>query len=115
MQIINSSANLTVKDIYFLTQSPNTKKMKDVQGERIPLSAWCLYEDVNKKTGEVHNILAISDGGGNSYATNSPTFIDDFFAMVQLFESMGESVPAITVISGKSKNDREFITCVYSE
>lgn len=115
MQIINSSKNLKTVDIYRLTKSPNTKKMSEAKGERIELSAWALYQDADKKTGELREILAVSDSKGNSYATNSPTFIADFVEMVNLFEEAGETVPAITVISGTSKAGREFISCAYCE
>lgn len=115
MQIINSSANLTVKDIYALTMNPNTGKMKDHKGERIELAAWAVYQDVNRKTGEVQDILAIKTPEGETFATNSPTFINDFLSMMELFTSMGETVPAIVVSSGTSKAGREYITCVYSD
>lgn len=115
MQIINSSANLNVKDIYALTMNPNTEKMKDHKGERIELAAWAVYQDVNRKTGEVQDILAIKTPEGETFATNSPTFINDFISMMELFTSMGEKVPAIVVSSGTSKAGREYITCVYSD
>lgn len=115
MQIIKASAELTAKDLYTLTMNPNTQKMKDVKGQRIELGKWAIYEDVNKKSGEIHNILAVATPEGEAFATNSPTFIDDFISMLELFESMGESVPAIVVSSGISKASREFITCVYSD
>lgn len=115
MQIINSSPNLSVKEIYALTMNPKTEKMKDHKGERIELSAWAIYQDVNRKSGELHEILAIKTPEGETFATNSPTFMNDFLAMIDLFSSMGESVPAIVVDCGQSKAGREFITCVYSD
>lgn len=115
MAILNASANLSTVDIYRLTKAPNTRKMKDAKGERIALAKWAVYEDVNKKTGEVQNILAIATPEGDTYATNSPTFVGDFLSMMELFNSAGETVPAIMVESGMSKAGREFITCVYSE
>lgn len=115
MQIINSSANLTVKDIYALTMNPNTAKMKDHKGERIELAAWAIYQDVNRKSGEVQEILAIKTPEGETFATNSPTFMNDFISMWELFTSMGEAVPAIVVTCGESKAGREYITCVYSD
>lgn len=115
MTIINSSANLSVKDIYNLTMNPKTQKMKDCVDQRIQLGAWAIYEDVQKKTGEVQEILAIATPDGEVFATNSPTFKGDFINMYSLFESMGAIVPAITVTSGISKAGREFITCVYSD
>lgn len=115
MTIINSSKNLSAKDIYNLTMNPTTQKMKNCVDQRIELGAWAFYEDVQKKTGELQEILAIATPEGEVFATNSPTFKDDFSNMISLFESMGETVPAITVISGTSNAGREFITCVYSD
>lgn len=114
MTIINSSKNLTTVDIYRLTKAPNTQRMKDVIGQRLELDKWAIYEDVNKKTGEIQQILALSTPEGETFATNSPTFTNDFMEMMELFEDAGESVPAIVVTSGTSKAGREFITCIYS-
>lgn len=114
MTIINSSKNLTTVDIYRLTKAPNTQRMKDVIGQRIELDKWALYEDVNKKTGEIQQILALSTPEGETFATNSPTFTNDFMEMMELFEDAGEAVSAIVVTSGTSKAGREFITCIYS-
>lgn len=115
MTIVKSSEGLSVKDIYHLTMNPNTQKMKDAKEQRIEISAWAVYEDVNRKTGEVQEILAVKTPEGETFATNSPTFMSDFLSMMELFTSMGEIVPAIVVSSGTSKAGREFITCVYSD
>lgn len=115
MKIINSSANLTPKEIYSLTMSPKTKKMKDAISSRIEIAAWASYEDVNKKTGEVQEILSIMTPEGEIFATNSPTFKEDFFQMQDLFRDMGETVHAISVITGTSKAGREFISCAYED
>lgn len=114
MQIINSSKNLTTVDIYRLTKSPNTQKMSDCVGQRVEVKAWAIYEDADKKTGEVKTILAISTPEGETFGTNSATFINDFMDMWQLFESAGETVNAIDVVGGTSKAGRNFITCVYA-
>lgn len=115
MKIFETSKNMTPKEIYNLTMSPATQKMKSVIGQRIEISAWVLYEDVNKKTGEAHEVLSIITPEGETFATNSPTFKADFSDMLQLFHDMGEEVHAITVTSGTSKAGREFITCAYSD
>lgn len=115
MTIIKSSPNLTPVDIYNLTMNPKTEKMQNHKGERLELAEWALYEDVNQKTGELHEILSIKTVEGEIFATNSPTFKRDFFSMLELFESMGATVPAIVVDSGYSNAGREFITCVYSD
>ena len=115
MKIINSSENLTPKEIYSLTMSPKTQKMKDALGSRIEIGAWASYEDVNKKTGELQEVLAIMTPEGEIFATNSPTFKEDFFQMLDLFNQMGETVHAISVISGTSKAGRDFISCAYED
>lgn len=115
MKIIEASKNLTPKEIYNLTRSPATQKMKSVIGQRIEISAWALYEDVNKKTGDIQEVLSIITTEGEIFATNSPTFKEDFSDMFQIFRDMGEEVHAITVTSGISKAGREFITCTYSD
>lgn len=115
MKIVKSSENLSVKDIYHLTMNPQTQKMKDVIGQRIEIAAWAEYEDLNRKDNTTQNILAIKTPDGETFATNSPTFKNDFSAMVELFESMGEKVGAVEVVSGTSNAGREYITCVYAD
>lgn len=115
MKIINSSENLTAKDLYNLTQSPRSQKMRSAVDSRIEVARWALYEDVDKKTGELHEVLSIETPEGEIFATNSPTFKDDFLDMMRLFQDMGEVVHAITVITGTSKAGREFVTCTYSD
>ena len=115
MKITHSSENLTPKEIYNLTMSPKTQKMKDAIGSRIEIAAWASYEDVNKKTGELQEVLAIMTPEGEIFATNSPTFKEDFFQMQELFQNMGETVHAISVVNGMSKAGREFISCAYED
>ena len=115
MKIINSSENLTPKEIYLLTMSPKTQKMKDAIGSRIEIVAWALYEDINKKTDEIQEVLSILTPEGEIFATNSPTFKEDFFQMQELFQNMGVIVHSISVISGTSKAGREFISCAYED
>lgn len=115
MKIINSSENLTAKDIYNLTKSPRSQKMRSAVDSRIEVARWALYEDVDKKTGELHEVLSIETSEGEIFATNSTTFKEDFLDMLDLFRDMGETVHAITVITGVSKSGREFVTCTYSD
>lgn len=112
MNILKTNAN-TPAEIYNLTMNPQTLKMSNFKESTIRLALHCLYEDVDAKTGEVKEILTIMDESGAVYGTNSKTFQDDFFKMVELFESMGAKVNEIAVISGVSKSGREFITCKF--
>lgn len=115
MKIIKASENLTAKDIYNLTRNPRSQKMRNAVDSRIEVDKWALYEDVNRKNGELQEVLSITTPDGEVFATNSPTFKDDFVDMQELFTEMGETVHAITVITGTSKSGREFVTCVYCD
>lgn len=112
MKIIESSAGLTPQEIYFLTMSPTVQKMSDQDTQIIEVSSYAVYEDENSK-GEVQQILSIMTPDKEIFATNSVTFKSDFKKMNELFESMGVTVNSIKVVSGVSKNDRTFYTCVY--
>ena len=101
---------LSNKQKYQLTMSPKTRKMKDAKGTVLEISAWCVYVDVDKE-GEERQVLSILTPEGETYATNSPTFADDFGKMCEVF---GAELTAIEVISGMSKAGREFITCAYA-
>lgn len=111
--IIKTSKNVTAKEVYDLTKNPRTQKMVTAKGQRLELAAWALFEDTDAKSGELYTVCAIKTAEGDIFATNSPTFTRDFQEMVELFEGFGEDVHAINVISGQSKNGREFITCEY--
>lgn len=113
MEILRKSHDLTPVEIYNLVMTPEAGRMRDHKGERFELSAWCIYLD-GDHNGEVQKLLAANTPDGLTLTTNSPTFIDDFERMVDLFDSFGQTVPALTVISGTSKAGREFITCKYS-
>lgn len=113
MNIIKSTENLTPVDLYKLTMNPNAGKMKNAVGQRLEVASYALYEDVDKKTGELQQILAIQTPEGEVFATNSPTFIEEFVKMVDFFASFNMVVDAIKVVSGVSKGGREFISVVY--
>lgn len=100
------------KTAYNLTMSPKMRNMKELKGSVLDVAAWCKYEDIDAKTEELRPILSIMSPEGEVFGTNSPTFIDDFEKMVDLFGPDG--VEAVEIISGTSKAGREFITCSYA-
>lgn len=100
------------KQLYDLTMSPKIQKMKDAKGTVLELAAVCMYEDVDSKSGELRTVLSMQTVDGETFATNSPTFQQDFQRMLDMFGDDG--VTAIEVISGYSKAGREFITCAYA-
>lgn len=113
MNIIKSSPDLTPIDLYKLTMNPNASKMKNAAGQRLEVHSFAVYEDVDKKTGELQQILAIQTPEGEVYATNSPTFIEEFTKMVDFFAGFNMAVDAVKVVNGVSKAGRDFITVVY--
>lgn len=113
MKIIMTSHELSATERYHLTMSPAVSKMKNSVGETIPVKSWALYNDTNRD-GKEQEILSVLTNNGEIYATNSPTFIDDFLKMWNLFKDAGETVTAVNVISGTSKAGREFITCTFA-
>ena len=105
--IINKSRELTNQEIYFLTMSPKADSVKNHIGERIDVSAWAVFEDTDKKTGEVHNVLSVLTPDNEIFCSVSPTFQSDFFDMAELFQNDF----AFEIVSGKSNAGREFVTC----
>ena len=108
------SNHLEGADLYFLTSSPEIKKMTSVKGETLALDKWALFNVADRKTGEMRKILSIKSGD-KMYATNSATFIESFDAMIDCFQKMGLEVHHIRVTTGTSKGGREFINCVYAD
>ena len=106
--IINKSRELSNQEIYLLTMSQKADSMRNHIGERIDVSAWALFEDVDKKTGEVHEVLSVLSTENETFSTISKTFMNDFMDMAELFHNDF----AFEVITGKSKAGREFVTCV---
>ena len=105
--IIEKSRELTNQELYLLTMSPKADSVKNHVGDRIDVAAWLLFEDVDKKTGEVHKVLSVLTPENEVVCTISPTFQSDFMDMAELFHNEF----AFEIISGKSKAGREFITC----
>lgn len=106
MTILKSSHPSDAKINYRLTHARTRKGMKEAP-ENLSVAAYAIYSDVNKASGEVITLAAIADNNGDVYCTNSPTFIDDFEAIVEAFPDIEE----IFVVKAKSKKGREFITC----
>ena len=107
MTITKTSRELTKKESYKMTLAPSIKKMRDIVGAKIDVSAFIMYKDVNSD-GKEQEILSVMDADGTVYATNSPTFKKDFSNICDIMD--GEDF-SIEVISGTSKAGREFITC----
>ena len=105
--IVNKSRELNNQELYLLTMSPKASCMKNHVGERIEVSAWLIFEDVDKKSGEVHEVLSVLTPENETVSTISQTFMADFLDMANLFNNDF----AFEVVSGKSKAGRDFVTC----
>lgn len=115
MNIIASNKPLSPRDTYALTRDAKIQKMTNAVGHTLDVDLWLLYEDVSvTRSGEVEErkVLSIRDKTGRTFATISPTFIDEFGAMCEIFEN---ELPPICVISSTSKAGREFITCALAD
>ena len=111
MNIINKSRELTKAEIYFLTKAQNIQKMSVLKGQRIDLSAWIIYDDTNMD-GEDQTIFSCVTPENEVYATNSASFINAFNDILDCFDS--SEIHKLDVIARTSKNNREFLTCVYA-
>lgn len=105
--IIKQSRELSKQEIYFLTMSPKNESMKNHKGERFEVSAWLIFEDLDKKSGQVHEVLSVLTTENETLSTVSETFRNDFLAMAEIFDNDF----SFEVISGTSNSGREYVTC----
>ena len=117
MNIIKKSGELTIMEQYQLTMSPKIHRIKDCAGQRFDVAKWCIYEDIDKKSGDTKEILSMMSPEDEVFATNSSTFKNGFNDILSLLESGGMSgmVFSLEVITGTSKAGREFFTCALVE
>lgn len=113
MEIIKKSSDeLTMKQMYDLTKSPEIQRVSDNEGALVKVDAWVLYNDTDS-IGNTREILSILDNEVGAVATNSATFIRDFMEITDMCADCGEEVQHIKISSGTSKAGRKFYTCVY--
>lgn len=113
MEIIKKSSDeLTMKQLYDLTKSPEIQRVSDNEGALVQVDAWALYNDTDKD-GNTREILSILDNEVGAVATNSATFIRDFIEVTEMCMDCGVEVQHIKISSGTSKAGRKFYTCVY--
>lgn len=99
-------ADMSERDVYKITRG-NARKMQEIAGSVITPEQFALYEDIDVKTGETKRVLTII-ADGEKFGTISPTFIREFMDAAEQF---GGDVGTIKVLTGESKNGREFVTC----
>lgn len=115
MKVIRSkNEKITVKEKYLMSMNPEIRRMRDAEGMNVPVINWMIYSDKDKD-GNEQTLLSILSEENAAYATNSPTFIEAFTELCDMFSDSGEEIIAIKVIGGQSKAGRHFITCAYAE
>ena len=115
-EFLKSGAPLTGMEKYRYSQGAENIKLKDIAGEKIAVKnyATMLQKSINEESGEVEDeklLLAIEDTDGKVYVTNSATAREAFSNIVEFLADDGVTTDfEIKVVTGKSKNDREFVT-----
>lgn len=115
-EFLKSGVALSGLDKYRYSQGAENIKLKDIAGEKITVKnyATMLQKEINEETGEVGEeklLLAIEDMDGRVYVTSSGTARGAFTNIVDFLSDDGITTGFdIKVVTGKSKNDREFVT-----
>lgn len=112
MTIKKCTQNLTMKDKYDLTRNPETERMANHKDEILSVDQYMIREEENGATGEPVTIVSIRSGD-KCYATNSSVFVREFASLVEMAEEANDTIHHIKVIGGRSRNNRDFISCVY--
>lgn len=110
MEVLEKNKELTKEELYFLTKAQDVQKMTEAVDQILDLTAWAIYTDKNADGKEVE-LFSMRTEEGETYATNSSTFIGAFREILDIFEP--SEVKRIKVMSGTSKNNRTFVTCAY--
>ena len=112
MELLKTNKELSKKEFYFLTKTQDAQKMTEAADQELELTSWAIYKDHNAD-GEEVELFAMRTVEGETFATNSPTFISAFRDILDVFEP--EEITKLKVMTGTSKNNRTYITCAYAE
>ena len=112
MELLKTNKELSKKEIYFLTKTQDAQKMTEAADQELELTSWAIYKAHNAD-GEEVELFAMRTVEGETFATNSPTFISAFRDILDVFEP--EEITKLKVMTGTSKNNRTYITCAYAE
>lgn len=110
LEIIRKSDDeMSKKDVFILTKNQKIRTVKSLEnGTKINVKHWIEFSDVNSGTGEKVEILSMMDNNGECFATNSKSFKEMFFDIVDIMD--GENF-TIEKLGGKTKAGRDFVTC----
>lgn len=110
MRITFTNRELTSKELYFLCTSPDIRRMSEIAGETVEISAVVIY-DKDNTDGSTSEILSLMTKEGEAYATNSKTFIQTFRDIIGCFAP--DEIHKIEVSQGVSRSNRKFLTARY--
>lgn len=116
MKIIEKSSQMSVSELHAMTRANSIRKMETAKGSTLNIDSWVLYEDekTDKQTGEVSTVVVLSVRDGEEvFATVSPTFKNEFFAIKEMCADAGEDFDHVVVTTGTSRAGRTFITCSF--
>ena len=97
---------------YDMFESPDRMRGMDLEGQRVHVDKYCLYEEDNAQ-GEVIKILAVSTNEGHVFATTSSAFIRTFDRIMELAKRCNVTDVCIDITAERSKNNRNYITAKY--
>ena len=109
MRIIKQSREFTVGEMARLTMG-NSTKLSTLENQIVDLDSYIIFEDVNRETSESKTVLVLTTNG-TKYGTISPTFINNFLQLADMYEVSGVPFTCIKVVGGQSKNGRHYIAC----
>lgn len=113
---LQSGKELKGAEKYRYSQGAENIKLKEMAGKSITVKNWAVIaqKDIDESSGEVKEeklLLAIEDSKGIVAVTNSATAREAFSNIVSFLADDGVTEKFdIKVVTGKSKNDREFVT-----
>ena len=115
LTIKDSSKELTKVERYFMTQSQAMEMLQNVEdGVKIPVAAFCLYEDYKEDEEKTVTLLSILTPDNRVFVTQSKTFMRSFGDIADVFREDNGEYDAFTIVkvSGKTKAGRPFVNCV---
>ena len=105
MNILAKSEGLSDREVFAMTE--DAAKFKDNIDRTLDILEYVLYEDADKKTGEMRDLLAIKTDDGDVLGTNSQTVINTFKRAVS---TLGFPLTNVRIVQETNpKSGRDFI------
>lgn len=93
MTILETSRQFTTRELYALTKDPIVEKLSEHSGQKLNVTGYCIFEDPDKKTGELKTLLSLEITEGAPIATNSPTVQQSFKDIIEIYRATGNDNP----------------------